>query len=491
MPKKEKISVADRVNSILESGANSEIVPVIETPIDVLNIVGAGGIREGTTVEFYGEPKSGKSTACYQIGAKFISNYKRKGKKALVWIIDAENSVDDVRLQHVFKIPKENYIVKHTDSIEDSFYSVREACMYAKETGTKVLIVYDSLGVQTSKLAVDKSKEALDEKRDTRIESGGMALKPRVVKNQLQLIAGDLVDTKTTLFIINQISVDFSGWLPKQVSTGGFALKHNCHYSIRFKKAGEITDENGVPIKIKTFLSLEKTKFTPQIGIMGKVDDGTKTAHGMIELLISTSLGGLIVPGRDVVMHAIDLGIIEDVGRKRYICKDPDAPEIIRGASEDPKTGEVVYKKFTIGTILKDPQKDPKNLGMEMPPAEVRNYCIRKVTEHYRRTSLTVDANYRVRGISLGEVKDSAQNKFDGFVSTIAGDDTSDLYSNSEDTKEVKMSSIPNENLNGNGSVPDDDEGDDDNNKDQTENPVPSTPTENPSKEVFTENNKS
>lgn len=90
---------------------------VIRTPIDTVNIFGAGGIRQGTISEIYGFEKSGKSTFSYQTGGLFLSD----NANGVVHIIDAENSVDRLRLELTFRYDMKRIVLHRCRTLEASF----------------------------------------------------------------------------------------------------------------------------------------------------------------------------------------------------------------------------------------------------------------------------------------------------------------------------------------------------------------------------------
>lgn len=95
---------------------------VIRTPVDTINILGAGGINQGVFAEFWGPEKSGKSTFSYQTASMF----QRDNPDAVVHIIDVECSTDLGRLEHVFKMDMERIAIHNIYSLEESFAKILE-----------------------------------------------------------------------------------------------------------------------------------------------------------------------------------------------------------------------------------------------------------------------------------------------------------------------------------------------------------------------------
>jgi RecA/RadA recombinase len=90
---------------------------VIRTPIDTLNILGGGGLKAGSIVQAYGPPASGKSTFCYQSA----SIYQKDHPDAVIHIIDVENSVDLLRLKHVFQLDMDRVRIHNLHTLERAF----------------------------------------------------------------------------------------------------------------------------------------------------------------------------------------------------------------------------------------------------------------------------------------------------------------------------------------------------------------------------------
>jgi RecA/RadA recombinase len=96
----------------------------LRTPIDTLNVLGAGGIKSSSIVQIYGEPGCGKSTFCYQTASMLLKD----NPDAVLHIIDVENSIDDIRLEKVFKLDKDRVQIHHYSTLEDSFKLFLDIC---------------------------------------------------------------------------------------------------------------------------------------------------------------------------------------------------------------------------------------------------------------------------------------------------------------------------------------------------------------------------
>lgn len=90
---------------------------VVRTPIDTLNVLGAGGIKRGSILQIYGTAGSGKSTFCYQTASMDLVD----NEDCVLDIIDVENSADIIRLVHAFKLDMDRVTIHHMPTLEAAF----------------------------------------------------------------------------------------------------------------------------------------------------------------------------------------------------------------------------------------------------------------------------------------------------------------------------------------------------------------------------------
>ena len=136
----------------------SRKIELIRTPIPMLQIVTAGGIRFSTLVELWGANKAGKSTTCYQTAGYFLEDY---GEKARVKILDSETSSDFIRLL-AFGLDEENdprVDIKPAIFLEDGFFKIFEWINELPE-GHYMLIIWDTISSCNSKQAYDEAEGA-------------------------------------------------------------------------------------------------------------------------------------------------------------------------------------------------------------------------------------------------------------------------------------------------------------------------------------------
>jgi RecA/RadA recombinase len=93
---------------------------IIRTPIDTINVIGAGGIDQGTITEIAGPPGSGKSAYAYGTA----SNFLKDNPAGVVIILDPELSVDLIRLEFTFELDMNRVIILNARALEDGFVEI-------------------------------------------------------------------------------------------------------------------------------------------------------------------------------------------------------------------------------------------------------------------------------------------------------------------------------------------------------------------------------
>lgn len=117
---------------------------VLRTPSDTVNVIGAGGLRMSAITEIYGENGSGKTAFSYQTGGAFQEDYPH----GVVHILDAENSIDYIRLVRVFKMIMDRTEVHVTPTLEGAYEEILAvfARMHTQELrGKGELPLFDDL----------------------------------------------------------------------------------------------------------------------------------------------------------------------------------------------------------------------------------------------------------------------------------------------------------------------------------------------------------
>ena len=398
---------------------------IVRTPIDTINIFGAGGIRQSSIVEIYGLEKSGKSTCAYQTGALF----QKDNMEGIVHIIDVENSVDYLRLREVFKFDMDRVKVHHCRTLEQAFNVLnnisqkmeyqaigkfkdskktiklvtkekllemedKDFLAYCEECGitekdrkeaTKelvfngyirgskengyvnpVLAIWDTIAVSKPQAEYDAAMSG-----DSAMNAGGIGMKARVIELYACTLLASMGGKPFTVLVLNQVRLSGFGSYtgPQEGSSGGNALKHNCHYRFKFtqqlqKAVREENYDDKVAGKMGTvsIVNIEKAKYCPI------TED--------IRIYINDQLGGLIVPKEELAHLGKKLGLITDVRGPAFMIKGLE--------------GKYVWNKGDKGM--------EENRYISNNP-EIRNYLLTEITKHYRISYHTLDHLYKDVGL--------------------------------------------------------------------------------------------
>jgi RecA/RadA recombinase len=396
----------------------------IRTPIDTINIIGVGGIDQGTISELAGPPGSGKSAYSYDTASNFLAD----NPDGVVVILDPELSVDLIRLEFTFKLDMTRVIIKNARTLEGGYseiyrilgdqdkqalakttvddfvknWDLKEAIKLMKTAElepdlsllddtvsskevvikaqrslatllafrgllkpsrpTPVLVVWDTIA--TSKPA--KEVEAALEGKDPR-DAGGMGLRARINEINLAIVMSSLFNKPVTIFLLNQIrTAGLGSYQVTEVSSGGNALKHANHYYFWFSKSKKAYDD-GLKMYIgsNSKVSIRKSKFGPTI------DD--------IPIYINDQMGGKIVPDDEAAMVAADLGILYSAGGWWKIRGDKD--KSYRWEKEA-VTGDNYISKN----------------------AKLREMFLDAIARHFRKNYYTLNIVYEKLGLTLGNL---------------------------------------------------------------------------------------
>lgn len=262
----------------------------LRTASPIINVAGAGGLDFCTLVELWGPPKSAKSTFGYQSIGVFLEDY---GDNAMVLILDPENSANHLRLKHTFGIRIGNHPhVRDGDPrvfLEPAFtieQGAETVCRYAKKAkaeGKFLVCIWDSITLSKPKREYEAISKVLDgeerstddmgEARNEKVVFGtNMStnqLRPQIIKWALNYIMAGIYMQPVLVFLVNQATtklVTFAGGSTAvESSGGGYAFKHNIHYSIKakfIKKIGENPIFNSGTLSM---MSIEKSKVIPSL----------------------------------------------------------------------------------------------------------------------------------------------------------------------------------------------------------------------------------
>lgn len=251
----------------------------------------------GELCELWGEPGSGKSTFAYQSAGYFQSDYR----DGIVHIIDAENSYDELRVNHVFGLEVENpnLIVEHAPTIEETYRKITKAIRQSVLRNVPYLGIIDSWSVLSTNSDVISANASIEKDGELNMYSGGQMLKARVGKHYLNHLMSEMYRRPITVFIINQVITSPSRWGSTLTSGGGYGLKHDIQCSLYFERGPHKEVGNAVS-GVVSRVTIAKSKFLPEIK--------------SIPCYIDSTSGGRFNPREEIMNLALSLGMITQQG---------------------------------------------------------------------------------------------------------------------------------------------------------------------------------
>lgn len=293
------------------------ILHKVRTPIEFINIAGAGGLQLGSMIEPWGNPKAGKSTFCYQCAELFLEDYK---DKALVLIIDAENSANLLRLRKVFNLDPCNIGSATSESdnrvylepgmtIELANAAIQKYMKKAQDENKYLFVIWDSITASAPQAEFDALEESIkklankDEIKNKDLAkefAGGMMLKPRVIRSTLNSILTRMWQQPVIIFIINQATTAITRFGSKEDSSGGYGFKHNIHYRIRFSYKKDLHAEGFIKKGTQSVVDFGKTKHMPSLK--------------EFPIIIHDDIGGKIIQGAELPIIATEMEWIKSNG---------------------------------------------------------------------------------------------------------------------------------------------------------------------------------
>ena len=281
-------SSADLVNDLIsgssfkfvtsENSTNGSLTdkPYVPTPVLALNDILGGGLPLGSIVEVFGPNAGGKSSMLYET----LGNFQKKFQNGVAFILDTESSTDESRLRQLgvdpMRAPRTG-----ASTLEDGFEQILNILKKMTEdkrySGFPVMIMWDTIATSGIKTQIE---EGADYNRMVAME------RARILKYNLTKLFPYIEKLNVLIVLLNQATVDMSGFKPGITSAGGNALLHDIH--IRIKIDGGTTDYDGVFAQTKhSRLSLLKSKASPLIN--------------NIPLIIDITKGGIISKGDSLI----------------------------------------------------------------------------------------------------------------------------------------------------------------------------------------------
>ena len=393
----------------------------IRTPIPMLQIITAGGLRFSTLVELWGPNRAGKSTVCYQTAGYFLQDY---GDKARLKILDSESSVDELRLIETFGINSSDprVEIKPAHFLEDGFLRIMDWIRDLSDDEF-MMVIWDTMSAsptqssfnatqQDARQQGSRSKGDGEEKKkknqSINMFSGGMQDRPRVIKFCLRQIMSDIYGKNVTVWLPNQVFSSMTPYGASEVRGEGSALQHDIHYSLRFKRLKVDTDGELIANFTMSQVSLVKSKFSPEFQ--------------KSPLFIDNVSGGLIVESMSIFLLARDMNLIEEYGGGWFNVKDTD--------------GNLVFEK----------KKQWKDL---VASEEAYKALLLKLTKSVRQKFRIVNRIYEMDGFPPVEEPDRPSNlgskgiMYDLRSCVKNGGDQNEKKQKKEDKKEKGAGELP------------------------------------------------
>lgn len=312
----------------------------IRTPLEMLNIMGCGGLDFANMAEVWGIPGGGKSAFCYQTAEMFLEDYK---DKAMVLILDSECSFVNLRAKMIFNLcpcnvthatPDPRVFLETADTIESVCKTI---CQYINKAETEkkyLLVVWDSINASVTETELETYTEAVDKSKDYDAFKGGMMTKPKILREQLRFVLHYLAHKPVFVLMINQATTKTNKYGGSSVdSGGGFGLKHDVQYRLNFNKLSQLTNDDGIPIATISTFTINKSKNTPRI-----IDH---------DILIDDKIGGKFNPTYDLMAAAEKL---------KWIVAAGGYWEFKESLREKYKDIELLQKKHRKATLFSNPE---------------------------------------------------------------------------------------------------------------------------------------
>jgi recombination protein RecA len=225
----------------LDGSVHAEVGSPISTgSIGLDRALGVGGLPRGRMVEIYGPEASGKTTIALQA----IASVQAEG--GIAAIIDAEHALDPAYAS-ALGVDLARLVVSQPDSGEQAL----EVAEKLVRSGAVDLIVVDSVA------ALVPEAEISGEMGDLQV-----GLQARMMSKAMRKLTSVVSRTHCCLLFINQLRAKIGGmgFGPKEVTTGGNALKYYTSVRIDIRRIGSVKDAKGDAIGNRTRVRVVKNK---------------------------------------------------------------------------------------------------------------------------------------------------------------------------------------------------------------------------------------
>ncbi len=225
----------------LDGSVSAEVgAPISTGSLGLDRALGVGGLPRGRMVEIFGPEASGKTTIALQA----IASVQAEG--GIAAIIDAEHALDPAYAS-ALGVDLARLVVSQPDSGEQAL----EVAEKLVRSGAVDLIVVDSVA------ALVPEAEISGEMGDLQV-----GLQARMMSKAMRKLTSVVSRTHCCLLFINQLRAKIGGmgFGPKEVTTGGNALKYYTSVRIDIRRIASIKDSKGDAIGNRTRVRVVKNK---------------------------------------------------------------------------------------------------------------------------------------------------------------------------------------------------------------------------------------
>ena len=195
-------------------------------------ILGVGGVPRGRSVELYGKPSSGKSTAALQVAAQLQQDIIQSGREEYILYLDFEHALDKIYTKNLgFDTEHDSVILAQPGTLEDGAQLAKDAI----DTGLVKLLIWDSVAEAQPKAIAEGD-----------IDQYFIGTRAKLMSQFLQQINAKLYRNNCTALFLNHIQdkIPMGSYSRPGAATtttpGGDALKFYSSVRIEFQQQKQI-----------------------------------------------------------------------------------------------------------------------------------------------------------------------------------------------------------------------------------------------------------
>lgn len=260
--------------------ANTFTIPVLKTDTFLDDMTGIWGLPRKRIIEFFGEEKTGKSTAAFHV----IASAQKQGLRCL--LVDIEHSLDPMYLPKLGVDPKKLGVI-----VREYAEEYLDATLEAINSNEWDLIVFDSIGSLSSKIEHEKASG----EKTIGLQASQLTVFVRKIAPKISL--------KNMVFIgINHSRTDIM--TGKIFTMGGRVWSEKKKLSIRFREKSGVLLKSGENVVGKVIT----------IEVMKNAVGSTERKQKDVQLIFGAGFSA----SANLLDEAITKGVIEKVGNLFY-----------------------------------------------------------------------------------------------------------------------------------------------------------------------------